>query len=291
MAFFRRRTSHAHARARGIAADAVHAIARHALRIQRARRAIGQIARNGASRCAVAFAIRTFVLGIRTVHDKPAGAIGALAFFRRGARHTGARTDVIATDAIDTVAGRALRRKCACRAIGLYRLWLITETYAIASAGIAFVVRVIAARDVFTYAVIPIALFRGRAGLAPADADVSATYAVDAIVGKALARRATRRAIVVAAYGITIAPSAIAFVIRIPFGTDLAAGAIDTAAFFRSRTCHAGRSAGRIATNAVGAIARGTLATGYARRTIGLRRLRLIAKPAAITFARIAFIF
>ena len=286
-----RRARHTRAVAGRIAAEAVDTIHRSALRRRIASRTVGEVRRVGASARAIAIAVGAFIVGVGVRDDVAAGPVGSLAFFRRRASGAVAGTRVVTTNAVDAVARRALRCERAGRAVGLLGLRLIASARAAAFAGIAFIVGISAAGDVFAYAVITVTLFRIRAGFARAVADISAAEPVDAIIREALAGSRARCAVVITTNACTVTLAIAAFFVGVRLRRDVPADAIGAAALFGCRASHAIARARRIATNAVDAIARRTLPAGDTRRSVGLRRLGLIARSGSITFARIAFAF
>lgn len=166
---------------------------------------------------------------------------------------------------------------------------LIAGAGAIAFTGVAFIVGVGGIGDISANAVVAAAFFRRGTSLASAGADIAAAEAIDAIVGETLVAGAARHAVVVATIAGAVAATTIAIVVRVSFGEDGSADAVCAGAFFDGGTGHAAGDAGGIATDAVGAVAGGALAAGYATRAIGLWGLRLVAGARAIAFAGIAF--
>lgn len=168
---------------------------------------------------------------------------------------------------------------------------MIANAGAIAFAWIAFVVGVSAAADVAARAIVSAAFFRIGAGLAGAGADVAAAKSIDAIVGEALSCGSAGGAVVIATNAFSVALPAAAFQIWIALGANQTACSICAAAFFGGSAGHACCCACSIATDAVDAVARSTLPTGYAGRAIDLQGLGLIAPAGTIAFTGIAFAF
>ncbi len=268
------------------AADAIDAIIRQTIRSTRARRAIVLLARTGTgtrSGC-------TFIVGIGIVFDVSTRAIRSIAFFGRRTCLAGATAGRVATITVDTEAGSALRSCGTRRAVGLRGLRLVTRTRTITFAWVAFVVWIFGGSDGSTRAVTPLPFFHRRTCVTRTRAYIATTNAIDAIVRKTLARGRARRAVVITTGARTVAPSAVAFIVRIGFRRDSPARTIGAASFFRDAarlTCARTR---RVATITVDAIGRRALSPRYARRSIGLRRLWLIARPGTIAFAGIAFV-
>ncbi len=215
----------------------------------------------------------------------------SLTFFRCAAGHAIECARAVATKAVDAVAGCALRAERTGRSIRLWHLRRVTRCRAIAFTGDAFVVRIGVRRNGPASAIVTAPFFGGGTRHARADTHVATTHAVDAIIRKTLARRGTRRTVVITARARAVALSAIAFGVGVRFRRDRSARAIGSAAFFRCAARFARFRTRRIAAISVDAIARCALTSRYARRSIGQRRLRLIASSGAITFAGIAFAF
>ncbi len=290
LALFGCRTSLANASARGVAADAVRAIARRALPCRTARRSVGQVRRCIAGSDSITFGIHAFIVGIGRGDDVAAHAIGSLAFLRERTRLTRSRASGLAAHAVDAEARHTIRRNRATSTVRLLQLGLIASVAAAAFARIAFVVRVATADDGPADAVEAVAFFRRRACLARTSAYVAAAKSVGAIIRETLTGRGARRAVVKTTHAFAITPSNIAFAVRIEFGPDQTANSIRATAFLRRGTRLARSSTCGIATDAVDAITRRALPARYAHRSIGLWSLRLIAGAGAATFARVAFV-
>lgn len=167
------------------AANAVDAIRGQTLRRGRARQAIVGLT-GSAPRTRTAGA---FVVGVGVVVDRSTRAAGSLAFFRRRTCLAGSSAGVLTADAINAKARDALRGQRAHRSIELRSLLLITRSGAITFTGIAFVVGIEGIGDWSTCAVDALPLFRRAARVAILVADVAATDAIGAVIGKTLGRR------------------------------------------------------------------------------------------------------
>jgi len=230
LALLRRGTRHANACASRVAANAVDAIHRSALRARRACRAIGQVRRSGTGARTIAIAVHALVIGVGARDDDAAGTVCPLAFLGGCACEAQARTSLIAADAVDAEARCALRSLGARSAIGLLRLRLIASAAAIAFAGIAFIVGVGGIGDVAADAVETAAFLGTGTSLASAGADVSAAEAVDAVVGEALAGGAAWSAVVIPTNAFAVTFTAVAFHIRIELGANVPADSVCAAA-------------------------------------------------------------
>ena len=182
-------------RAHVVAAIAVDAVIGQALRQVAAGQAIVLFADAlAAARAAPAFFVRVFVVG-----DVAARAVGSAVLFRRRAGLARPEAPTVATYAVGTIAGRALRRRNARRSVRRCRLRRLTRAGAIALTAGAFIVRIGIDRDASARAVGPAAFFRRRTSLAAAHADVVAAISIDAIVGQTLRPRRTGYAVEVSA--------------------------------------------------------------------------------------------
>lgn len=243
--------SHARVRAYIAAAKPIRAIIRDAVRGRRTSDTIVVLARSGPGTPA----IDAFVFGIQVIRDGSTRPVCPAAFFRCCTCLAQPRTRGIATDAIHTIARRALCTQRTRRTIGLWHLDLIACARAATFARIAFVIGISAAGDSFANAVVTVPFFRVGTRHTRTGADVAAAIPVGAIVRETLVRRGTRSAIVVAANAAATAPAGAAFLVWIGIRSDVSTRAIHTATFFRGRTCRATAGTGRVATNAIDAIA------------------------------------
>jgi len=250
-AFFGGCARHAREVADVAATHAVGAIIRETLRCGRARSAIveatGAIARASSSDAA-------FAVGIGFGGDVSARSIRAAAFFGGATRLASPSTSGIATIPIDAIARCALSTGDAGCSIGEWCLRLITRSRTITFAGIAFVVRIFAARDDAAYPIVPLAFFRFRTSLARAGANVAAASAVDTIPGQTLGRCGARNAIVLFAHAFAVTRAAPAFVVGVFVIGYVAAGSIGPLTFSRRGTSLARPQTPAIATYSIRAI-------------------------------------
>ena len=107
-AFFRCATCLATAHANVVAAKAVHAIVRQTLRPGYTGKTIVVFALI----FPVARAVRTIVIGIGVVFDRPTNSIDAAAFFRQATRHAFVVAFAVTAESIDAISRRALRAGC-----------------------------------------------------------------------------------------------------------------------------------------------------------------------------------
>lgn len=103
-----------------------------------------------------AFGVRAFIVGIGIGGDGSALAIDARAAFGGGAGHTRSGTRIATTNAVDTIAGHALRCGTTRRAIVMN-----AGSGTIAIPGGAFTIRIFRGGNGTTCAIAALELFRG----------------------------------------------------------------------------------------------------------------------------------
>jgi len=290
LTFFRRRAGQTGSRARGIATDAVDTIAGRAFRRRSTGRTIGQIHRNLARSCAITIAVHAFVVGIGAGNDRAARAVAALALFRRRAGQARIVARAGTTHAVDTETRCALSSRNTSRTIGQKLLRGIADARAGTFAVRAFIVGIGVGRNESTNAVVARTFFRRRTRRTRAGAHIVATETIDAIIRETFGAAHAREAIVVFARAASRTRSAITFFVGILIVSDGTTDAVDAATFFSRRARHTRSGTSIFATHAIDTRVRCALRPRHARRSIRLRRLRLIARASSSAFPGIAFI-
>lgn len=283
-------TSHAARRARSIAANAVYAPTRCALRGQRTRRAIGALGlRLRTTTRAIAGARVAFIVRIVTRRNLTTYAVrSSAAFFRRRACLARSRADVATAKTIDAVGRKTLARGRTRGAVVI-----TTSARSIALSAVAFEVRIAFGRDDAARPVHSLAFFGRGAGKTGAGAGVLATHSIDAIARYALRASNTRRSIGQrrlrqAAGASSIALARRTFAVSIASVHDGAAYAIESLALLGLGTGITPAGTDVAATHAVDAIIRQTLGLRGARHAVVLLADRVsIASAAPALFVRV----